>query len=139
MKIPFARGFFAISLIALLCGRPCVSSADVLDDAREGAALNTKLNALTVPFVENQGQAHPDVRFYARTFGGTLFVTGKGELVYSLPTKDRSNAECLILKERPVGGSAKEPTGKQKSSTRVNVFKGADIISVSRAPAPVSR
>ena len=124
MKIPFARGFFAISLIALLCGRPCVSSADVLDDAREGAALNTKLNALTVPFVENQGQAHPDVRFYARTFGGTLFVTGKGELVYSLPTKDRSNAECLILKERPVGGSAKEPTGKQKSSTRVNVFKG---------------
>lgn len=42
-----------------------------------------KLSALWVPFVANQGQLDPQVKFYARTFGGTSFVTAEGKLVHS--------------------------------------------------------
>ncbi|MBW1674245.1 MAG: hypothetical protein JRJ45_11500, partial [Deltaproteobacteria bacterium] len=45
----------------------------------------TKISALQVPFMANKGQLDEDVSFYARTFGGTLYVTKKGEIVYSLP------------------------------------------------------
>ena len=45
----------------------------------------TKMSALQVPFMANEGQLDKEVRFYARTFGGALYVTEKGEMVYSLP------------------------------------------------------
>jgi len=42
-----------------------------------------------VPFIQNQGQiADPQVLFYARTFGGTVYVTAEGQLVYALPGSD---------------------------------------------------
>lgn len=126
MKTLFARGFFAVSLIAFTLANPCISIANLPDQADEGAKLDTKLNTLTIPFVENQGQTDPEVRFFAQTFGGTLFVTGNGELVYSLPVGERSDSRCLILKEKLAGGRSNRPAGEQKSSTRVNVFKGED-------------
>ncbi|MDR4507969.1 MAG: SBBP repeat-containing protein [Candidatus Brocadiaceae bacterium] len=39
---------------------------------------------LRIPFVANEGQSDEQVRFYAKTFGGTVFVTKDGEIVYSL-------------------------------------------------------
>lgn len=48
-------------------------------------ALIKKVSALQMPFIENQGQIKDkSVRFYANTFAGTVFVTEKGEIVYSL-------------------------------------------------------
>ena len=34
----------------------------------------SKLSTISVPFIKNIGQNHPDVAFYAKTFSGTLFV-----------------------------------------------------------------
>ncbi|HJW86585.1 MAG TPA: hypothetical protein VJ440_08125, partial [Candidatus Brocadiaceae bacterium] len=39
-----------------------------------------------MPFIANNGQMDEQVRFYAKTFGGTVFVTKEGEIVYSLPS-----------------------------------------------------
>ena len=44
-----------------------------------------KLQKLRLPFIANQGQMDEKVRFYANTFGGTVFVTKDGEIVYALP------------------------------------------------------
>ena len=47
--------------------------------------LITKTKTLHMPFIANNGQVDEQVRFYAKTFGGTVFVTKDGEIVYSLP------------------------------------------------------
>ena len=44
-----------------------------------------KTQTLRMPFIANNGQMDEQVRFYAKTFGGTVFVTKDGEIVYSLP------------------------------------------------------
>ena len=44
-----------------------------------------KIQKLQMPFIANNGQTDERVKFYANTFGGTVFVTRDGEIVYSLP------------------------------------------------------
>ena len=49
------------------------------------AEARQKLAKVQIPFIANQGQSDKEVKFYARTFAGTVFVTETGKLVYSLP------------------------------------------------------
>ena len=60
----------------------------------------TKMSALQVPFLANEGQVDEEVSFYARTFGGTLYVTKKGEMVYSLPLVE-ARQDNLTEQETP--------------------------------------
>jgi hypothetical protein len=46
-----------------------------------------KTKKLQIPFIANNGQMDEQVRFYASTFGGTVFVTKDGEIVYALPAE----------------------------------------------------
>ena len=57
----------------------------------EAAQVRTELTSVRLPFIANQGQVDPRVAYYAPTFAGTLFVTRRGELVYSL-SGPRTNA-----------------------------------------------
>ena len=58
-------------------------------------AVNQKIGKLQIPFIANEGQADKKVAFYANTFGGTVFVTKEGEIVYSLPKgSDVENTDC---------------------------------------------
>ncbi len=50
--------------------------------------LKPKIAKLNIPFIVNQGQTDEDVRYYANTFSGTVFVTKDGSVVYSLPKTD---------------------------------------------------
>ena len=45
----------------------------------------SKARTLPMPFIANNGQMDGQVAFYANTFGGTVFVTKEGEIVYVLP------------------------------------------------------
>jgi hypothetical protein len=47
--------------------------------------VKQKISGIDIPFIANQGQIDSRVKFYARTFGGTVFVTNEGDLLYSLP------------------------------------------------------
>ena len=49
------------------------------------AEVVQKTQKLQMPFVANEGQLDERVAFYARTFGGAVFVTKDGDIVYSLP------------------------------------------------------
>ncbi len=48
------------------------------------AAFIKSAQKLQLPFIANNGQVDEQVRFYAKTFGGTVFVTKDGEIVYFL-------------------------------------------------------
>ena len=113
--------FFAASLGL----NPLIATAGVSGAARGGPS-DARLDALAVPFVENRGQTHPDVRFYAQTFGGTLFVTGNGELVYSLPVKGRADGNRVIIREKLIGGHPRPAVGEEPSSS-ASTFSKARI------------
>lgn len=44
-----------------------------------------KIQRLRIPFITNAGQTHEKIKFYAHTFGGSVFITTDNEIVYSLP------------------------------------------------------
>ncbi len=49
-----------------------------------------KTQKLRMPFIANDGQLDEKVKFYAKTFAGSVFVTKDGEIVYSLPKFEES-------------------------------------------------
>jgi len=80
-----------------------------------------KVHSLQLPFIENEGQISNEfVRYYARFFGGAIFVTGSGEVFYSFP------AAGMTLTEKCVGGKVKAVRGEEKSATIVNSYIGND-------------
>src|SRR3989304_9404909 len=65
------------------------------------AEFAQKTQKLQMPFIANNGQVDEQVRFYANTFGGTVFVTKDGDIVYSLP----------FGRDDPAGASQKSGRG----------------------------
>ncbi|MCM8816306.1 MAG: hypothetical protein NC913_02190 [Candidatus Omnitrophica bacterium] len=63
--------------------------------------MKAKLRKVGVPFIENRGQINDNVGFYASTFGGTVFITKDGSIVYSLPKieKDQTGKKAVAIKE----------------------------------------
>src|SRR5262245_14999171 len=63
-------------------------------------AVRQKIGKLHIPFIKNQGQTDAKVTFYARTFGGTVFVTQKGAFVYALSQgKGKRPSRGVVLRE----------------------------------------
>ncbi len=136
-----------IWILILVVFIPPVSSA-----AMDKAAVIGRVSGLQMPFIENRGQIGDDsVRFYAKTFAGTVYVTERGEIVYSIvKTKPAaknsiyghiasgrriksSTSRAVALRERPVGfektgtegGTVSPyPLGIHRSAARVNYFIG---------------
>jgi beta propeller repeat protein len=92
-------------------------------------AVLQKAMRLQIPFIANEGQIpNEKVKFYANTFGGTVFVTDKGEMVYAFPgsQKEGERSQGWDLKEKLVGASAVAPEGVDPAPTKVNYFIGND-------------
>lgn len=62
-----------------------------------------KTQKLQMPFIVNEGQTDERVAFYARTFGGTVFVTKDGEIVYSLPKYEQKAEEGGKYRNKETG------------------------------------
>ena len=65
------------------------------------AEVMQKTKKLQMPFIANEGQTDEWVMFYANTFGGTVFVTKTGEIVYALPDRVHGGADAHV-QNRPV-------------------------------------
>ncbi len=82
------------------------------------AAFAQKTKKLQIPFIANNGQVDDRVKFYANTFGGTVFVTKDGEIVYALPKSDDAEGreihrkDAKNTKERTEGGMAVGANGR---------------------------
>ncbi len=73
-----------------------LSSTSTGDPKLDSAAFAQKTKKLQIPFLANNGQVDEQVKFYANTFGGTVFVTKDGEIVYSLPNNSSDvETQCL--------------------------------------------
>lgn len=92
------------------------------------AEVSAKMGTMQIPFIANQGQMDEQVAFYAKTFGGTVFVTRTGEIVYALPkaAEDDQTTTGMALHEELVGGMVQDVTGEEETVTRVSYFRGND-------------
>ena len=62
------------------------SAMGAVQEVENRRKILNKVYSLQIPFIENKGQIKDEsVRYYAKTMGGTLFITKDGEMVYSLP------------------------------------------------------
>ena len=107
------------------------SPAAVGADPLAPQALADRLTSARVPFVSNQGQIpHAEVRFYARMFAGTLFVTGQNQLVYALPQQSGADngpqraAPVWAFRESFSGSRPARPRGENASAVRVSDYRG---------------
>ena len=87
----------------------------------------SKLSTITIPFIENVGQMERRVSFYARTFGGTVFVTRDGSMVYAFSTGGGKGHPVCVIKEELLGKEKERRIrGTEPSTCRVNLFIGKD-------------
>ena len=104
--ITFGRGLILVLVLTVICGQICyakLSQIDQFPPSEEelkavGSEITPQITRLRIPFIANQGQVDKEVVFYARTFGGTLFVTRKGEMIYDLSIiENRGNPNAAIV------------------------------------------
>jgi len=112
-------------------------------EAGQSERLKASLPNLQVPFIENKRQVHEEVAYYAKTFGGTVFITKDGRIVYNLQDgsrkiehlkgnnkaenkADKEPLKAAALYETFVGGSINAVKGEVPSKAKVSYFKGND-------------
>ncbi len=110
---------------------------------KDNKVILEKAFKIQMPFIANQGQiADENVRFYAKTFGGTVFVTDQGEMVYSFPVTEPKqplstmnprerhpkpkDAKVCTLREKLVESLSAVPKAIDKAETKVNYFINND-------------
>ncbi len=125
---------FALMLVGLTFASG--AKADLAASAARGGQAAASLQ---VPFVRNQGQlADSRVMFYARTFGGTVYVTSDGQLVYALPGAENGRrttdvspqaeaSKIAVIRETLVDADLTAlPSGAARSGAVINSFTGND-------------
>ena len=125
----------AIAMMLLIPLHAVASPKDSTKDSSKShraAALNgfrSKIARLQMPFIANEGQiSAKQVKYYAKTFAGTLYVTEQGELVYALPHRsaDKKNSAGWGLKEYLVGDVNIALQALDRSKTKFNYYIGND-------------
>jgi len=83
--------------------------------------VQAKMFSIQVPFVPNEGQINDDqVKFYAKTFAGTVFVTSDG-ITYDLP---KGGDGGWVLQEEFAGGNSLAPSASSVPGAPVNYYLG---------------
>lgn len=107
-----------------------VAAAALGERTENGRAL-PEIGGIAIPFIANRGQLDRAVAFYAPTSAGTVFVTRKGRIVYSLPAeRDKAGSPAekgpgWTLTESFLGGRVR-PVGEDDAGTRISSFVGSD-------------
>ncbi len=103
--------------------QPVLAGETVLPRTAMDSKLKATLTSLQVPFVQNEGQIRDEqVKFYAQTFAGNVFVTDEG-ITYALKGEE---GQSWAVSEAFVGSSRIVPVGEKTSATKVNSFIGSD-------------
>jgi uncharacterized repeat protein (TIGR01451 family) len=124
------RLFFALTLLLTLRSAgslrtlPAVQAVTLQMEEREATGQRTEedlrrqIAAVQVPFLENRGQMHPDIRFAADMAGGKALVTTDG-ITYVIG----GEGERMVLRDSFAGGSV-APHGKLRAETIVHIHGG---------------
>jgi hypothetical protein len=130
--------FFIILVCILLV--PFISPTSDAYAVLEEKHLLSEIVKLQVPFIENQGQlSDKSIRFYASTFTGPVYITEKGEIVYSLLKSEtnqprsvrvtpsvlrKSPVHVFPLKEGLLSPIGLRIQGTKRSVAKISYFKG---------------
>jgi len=69
---------------------------NVLDNTKQN--ISNTVGKLSIPFIPNQGQMDEQVKFYANTFAGTVFITEAGQITYALTKSDnKHNSPAQVI------------------------------------------
>jgi len=101
------------------------------------ALTSTILPNLSIPFIDASGDGNntrlvqvgdkkEEVAYYAKTFGGGVYVTKDGELVYDLPIGPEGKRLAFHETLLSDGNSMPKVKGINPSPTKVNYFIGND-------------
>ncbi len=118
-------GVLAISLLALvyIISTSNLQPTKLTHSKLKEQQVRAKLSNVSIPFIQNTGQTNKQVSFYAKTFAGTVFITKDGQIVYSLPAKDK---KIVAIKEVFPNLKKAQVKGEEKAITKVNYFIGKD-------------
>src|SRR5574341_291036 len=84
-KIINLHKIFALTFLLLAVSYGSSIQADQDREIKPSKAeIIQNTQKLQIPFIANKGQSDGRVMFYANSFGGTVFVTKDGEIIYSL-------------------------------------------------------
>ncbi|NTW67736.1 MAG: hypothetical protein HGB21_15745, partial [Nitrospirae bacterium] len=92
----------------------------------ESKESKKKLSALRIPFIENQGQADAQIKYYAPTFGGSFQVMKNGELQLILPAPEDRQDKPVLIRERLMAAKKITVHAEEPAVTKVSYFIGQD-------------
>ena len=103
----------AVILLAVFLVPSLLTSQSKVMDKPSKEEVAHKMQSIQIPFVANNGQVDKQVKYYANTFGGTVFVTKDGEIVYSLPKFENKEdgSQGQMSEYRSVGANCVRPMG----------------------------
>ena len=87
--------------------------------------IQAKLPGLRLPFIKNENQTDKSVKYYAKTFAGTVFVSDE-EITYDLPGSENTEKKGWVIKEKLIHVQKIKALGKGETETRVNYVKEKD-------------
>jgi parallel beta-helix repeat protein len=128
----------ALLFAVALCGS--ASAADISNSTKDqtnslntadtppssNSDVNSQLINTDIPFIENQGQNDPSVKYYADTFYGTASVTSEG-ITHTIQNQDN---QSITVTEQFLDENGNvitlNPQGEEQSQTHVSYFTGND-------------
>ena len=78
-----------------------------------------------LPFLQNMGQHHPAVSYYANMFSGTVFLTKQGEIVYALHDLNVQQSKTQPGKQKEIKSLS---IREEFVNANINRFKGNHFI-----------
>jgi len=131
----------SIYIILLLGVFSCYSELGAENQNTLSKEQREALSRIQIPFIKNEGQIKSEeVKFYIQTINGTVFITDKGELIYTiinpkdylgtedylLPDGSFSGRHVLSLRETPLADKTPQIDALENSPTAINYFLGDD-------------
>lgn len=116
--------FITVILSFFICLSPLLWAEHTVIKTPSKAEVVKKGRELLIPFIVNDGQIDEEVKFYASTFGGYVYITKNGEIVYSF-SEYKANTK-LVIKEKILNGRIEEVKGEKESAINVSCFTGND-------------
>ena len=84
------------------------------------------IGIVRIPFIKNDAKfADPKVKYYAKIFGGTVFVDNDS-IAYNFPTGTGLESKRWTIREKLAGSRKTQVEGSRKSPIKVNYFIGKD-------------
>lgn len=88
--------------------------------------INTQISKVSIPFIKNKGQYNSNVKYYAKTFYGTVFITSNG-IIHNIINK--KGKKGIVLEEQFLNNKGEviqfTPIGTDPSPTKISYFKGS--------------